>query len=68
MSNMEMRQRMIRSNQIKFWIMFPALLGVFAFIIFMSINDVLGTALLFLGVMIVGLGLGYFVAGHNMKD
>jgi hypothetical protein len=68
MTNLEMKQRMVRTNQIRFWIIFPALLGVFTFIAFMSINDVLGTALLFLGVVIVGLGLGYFAAGHNMNE
>ena len=68
MTNVEMKQRIVRNNQIRFWIIFPVLLGVFTFIIFLSIRDVLGTALLFLGVVIVGLGLGYFVAGHNVKE
>jgi hypothetical protein len=68
MTNIEMKQRIVRTNQMRFWIIFPALLGVFTLIIFMSINDVLGTALLFLGVVIVGLGLGYFAAGHKLNE
>jgi hypothetical protein len=62
-----MKRRIVRSDPIKFWILFPALLGMFAFINFMSINDVIGTALLFFGVVFVGFVLGYFVVGNNMK-
>jgi uncharacterized membrane protein len=68
MTPSEITHKSVRFNQKKVWVLLPTLLGVFALISFMTINDWLSTALIFLGVVFVGLGLGYFLAGHPIQN
>ncbi len=66
MTQMEMKQKSVRSNQLRTWIMLPAVLGVLLFIAFLTINDLVGTTLLYLGMVVMGLVLGYYLAGRNL--